>query len=459
MERARATRDARSDDVVQDPASPAVAPKTERLSMGDAQPSLAEFTRACFKIGCLGFGGPAGQIALMHRIFVDEKKWIDKRRYLAALNYCMLLPGPEAQQLATYVGWLLHGVKGGVIAGLLFVLPGAFVVFALSWLYVFAIHAPLVAAAFFGIKAAVFALVVEALWRIGRRALEHRAAWAIAVASFGALFFAQAPFPLVVSAGGAAGLLFVRAPHDEETAPIETPSTARAFASAAIWGAAWLAPLGLSFALLGPTHVLTEVGRLFSTLALVTFGGAYATLAYLQQQAVDVHAWLTPAQMIDGLGLAETTPGPLVLVNQFVGFIAGWQAEGLLLAIAAAAMASWCTFAPSFVWIFAGAPYAERLRASALAQAALAGITAAVLGVIANLSIWFAAHVLFANVTRAPIGPGLSTLWPAWATLDPYAFALAAIAAFALFRLKIGVVWLVLGSAAAGVALSLAGLN
>ncbi len=424
--------------------------------MSDAKPNIGELTRASLKIGCLGFGGPAGQIALMHRIFVDEKKWIDEARYLHALNFCTLLPGPEAQQLATYVGWLLHGVRGGVVAGLLFVLPGALVVLALSWLYAAAYNAPLVAAAFFGIKAAVLALVVDAMIRIARRALKSSISWVIAVTSFAALFLAQTPFPIVIAAAAAIGL-FMASPEQKHQAPMPSPSARGSLGAAALWSLVWLAPPALAFALLGPAHVLTEIGALFSSLAVVTFGGAYATLAYVQQQAVDAEGWLTAAQMIDGLGLAETTPGPLVLVNQFVGFLAGWREGGAGLALAGAAMASWCTFSPSFVWIFAGAPYAERLRASARARGALGAISAAVLGIIANLAVWFSAHVLFANVSRAPLGGGLSILAPDWASYNAAAGVLAVCALIALLRFKVGVVWLVLAAAAGGVALSTAG--
>lgn len=422
-----------------------------------ASPSLRALTAASFKVGCLGFGGPAGQIALMHRVFVDEKKWIGEQQYLHALNYCMLLPGPEAQQLATYVGWLLHGVRGGIIAGLLFVLPGAAVVFALSLLYAYAHQEPLVAAAFFGIKAAVLALVLEACVRIGKRALKSRSGYAIAIAAFLALFIGQAPFPLVVLAGAVAGMLFMRgdAASGGATPTANKPNIKGAFASAAIWFTAWLAPLGLSMALLGPQHVLSKVGQVFSLLAVVTFGGAYATLAYLQQEAVQAQGWLSAGQMFDGLGLAETTPGPLVLVNQFVGFMAGWNADGggVWLAAAAAMMASWCTFAPSFAWIFAGAPYAESLRTNARATAALKGVTAAVLGVIVNLAIGFAVHYLFGETGRAAIGPHLSLPNPDWASLDLRAAALSLAAAIALFRFHMGILTLILLSAAAGVAL------
>jgi chromate transporter len=429
-----------------------------------ARPSLQELTAASFKVGCLGFGGPAGQIALMHRVFVDEKKWIDEDRYLHALSYCTLLPGPEAQQLATYVGWLLHGVRGGLIAGGLFVLPGALVVFALSWIYVTAGQQLFVAAAFFGIKAAVFALVLEAMIRIGKRALNGPGAWPIAMGAFLALLIWSAPFPVVILAAGMIGIILawgsrkpVNGPVVGETA--HAPPAWRAIATAAAWGVAWLAPLGMSFLVLGPAHVLTRIGQLFSTLAVVTFGGAYATLAYLKQEAVEVHGWLTARQMIDGLGLAETTPGPLVLVNEFVGFLGGWQGGGgLAMATLGALMAAWCTFAPSFVWIFAGAPFAERLRSNRFANAALKGITAAVLGVIANLALWFALHVVFADVgvLRLPLAAQLPL--PVWSTFEIAAALMCAAATLALLRFKLGVIPLVLGSALCGVALRVAGL-
>jgi chromate transporter len=294
-------------------------------------------------------------------------------------------------------------------------------------------------------------LVVEAMIRIARRAFKSKAAPYVAVASFAALFFFQTPFPIVIASAALFGALFLRTgakPQLEDQKPIRTGWTPLLSALA------WIAPLALSFLLLGPNHVLTRIGELFSVLALVTFGGAYATLAYLQQAAVETHAWLTPAEMIDALGLAETTPGPLVLVNQFVGFLAGWKEGGALLAIAGAAMASWCTFAPSFVWILAGAPYAERLRANAVAAGALSAITAAVLGIIAQLAIWFAAHVVFADAERISLAPGVSMLWPELASFNVIAAGLAIASAIALFRFKVGVLALVLGAAACGMLLS-----
>jgi chromate transporter len=430
----------------------------------NVRPTIRELTAVSFKVGCLGFGGPAGQIALMHRVFVEEKKWIDEDRYLHALSYCTLLPGPEAQQLATYVGWLLHGVKGGTIAGLLFVLPGAAIVFALSWIYVTAGQQPLVAAAFLGIKAAVVALVLEAMIRIGKRALKGSAAWPIAIAAFVALSVWSAPFPIVILAAGAIGMALVAVQRPVAEAPdaasaIAPPSVWRAIATAFAWAAAWLAPLAVSLVALGPLHVLTRVGQLFSTLAIVTFGGAYASLAYLKQEAVGVHGWLTATQMIDGLGLAETTPGPLVLVNEFVGFVAGWQGGGgFALATLCALMAAWCTFAPSFVWIFAGAPFAERLRTNRCVNAALKAITAAVLGVIANLAVWFALHVTFSEVGLLPLALGAEVPLPVWSTFQVVVVIMCIVAAVALLRFKVGVIALILGSAACGVALRLTGL-
>jgi chromate transporter len=434
----------------------------ERVMSSEPQrPTLRELTTVSFMIGCLSFGGPAGQIALMHRIFVEEKKWISEERYLHALNYCMLLPGPEAQQLATYVGWLLHGVRGGIIAGALFVLPGAMVVFALAWLYMAAGGQPLVAAAFFGVKAAVVALVAEAMIRIGKRALKGPLAAPIAVTTFLALYLWGVSFPVLILAAGllGAGLaLGGKAAGEPVTAADKPPPAWRAIASGGMWMAAWLAPLALSLLVLGGDHVLSRVGALFSILAIVTFGGAYATLAYLREQAVDVEGWLTAGQMIDGLGLAETTPGPLVLVNEFVGFVAGWQAGGLALAALCAAMSAWCTFAPSFMWIFGGAPFAERLQTNRIANGALKAITAAVLGVIAQLAIWFTLHVLFGEVDRVALPLGASMSFPRLQTFDPAAAILCAAACIALFRFHAGVLTLVLGCAGAGMLLSLSGL-
>jgi chromate transporter len=424
-------------------------------------PSLGELTAASFRIGCLGFGGPAGQIALMHRIFVDEKKWLGEEEYLHALNYCMLLPGPEAQQLATYAGWRLRGVAGGVIAGALFVLLGALIVFGLTWLYATLGATPVVSALFYGIKAAVIGFILEALWKVGKRALKTSADLAIAALAFLGLFLFALPFPQVIAAAAAFGLArSFAAPALPPSKAAASPKAGSAFTTAAAWTALWLAPLAAAFALLGPDHVLTRVGLLFSKLALVTFGGAYTVLAYLQQQAVEAEGWLTAPQMIDGLGLAETTPGPLVLVNQFVGFMAGWQAEGggLMLAALAAAMASWCTFAPSFVWIFAGAPFSERLRQNRFAAGMLRSITAAVFGIIAKIALVFGIAVLFGESVRVELSPGTTMNLPEFSSLDPFALAIAAAAAIALIRFKATIVLVVIACALSGlVRLALSG--
>jgi chromate transporter len=418
-------------------------------------PTFGELAASSWKVGLLGFGGPAGQIALMHRIFVDEKRWVDEDRYLHALSYCTLLPGPEAQQLATYIGWLLHGVRGGVIAGVLFILPGMALILGLSWLYAAHGETPLVAGLFYGIKAAVVALVIEAMIKVGKRALKGAADLWIAVLAFVALALFGAPFPIVVLGAGLWGL--ASGARGAEPAAPRRPGLARGAAKAALlWGGLWLTPPLACLLLLGPDHLLSQVGRLFSTLSVVTFGGAYAALAYLQQQAVSVQGWLSAAQMIDGLGLAETTPGPLVLVNQHVGFMAGWNAQaGWPLAVAAALMASWCTFAPSFLWIFAGAPFAETLRQSPRARAALKAITAAVLGVIANLAVWFALHVLFTRTREMSTPWGRLIAMPDIGAFDPLAALLTIAAIFALLRFKVNVAALVAAAAVIGLLTSL----
>ena len=420
-------------------------------------PAFADLVRTSTKIGVLSFGGPAAQIALMHRIFVEEKKWIDEPRFLHALNFCMLLPGPEAQQLATYVGWLLHGIKGGLAAGLLFILPGAAVVFALSWLYAEHGSAPLVEAGFYGVRAAVLAFVVEALLRISRRALKSRADVAIAIVAFAALTFFAIPFPFIILAAALVGAVRRRNASAAGAVAHAKIEIRRAAAHAAFWGGVWAAPLAFCFMTLGADHVLTRIGVFFSKLALVTFGGAYAVLDWLRRQAVETEGWLSAAQMIDGLGLAETTPGPLVLVNQFVGFMAGWQAEsgGLALAAFGAAMASWVTFAPSFLWIFAGAPYAEIIRRNARAAGALAAITAAVLGVIATLAFWFAANVLFADAREIILPGGALIAAPDLAWLDLFAVLIAAASAVALIRFHANAIMVVIGAMLVGIARSM----
>lgn len=407
--------------------------------------SLRTLFAESLKIGCLGFGGPAGQIALMHRVFVDERKWIDDDRFQHMLAFCMLLPGPEAQQLATYIGWRLRGWAGALIAGWMFVIPGALIVLALSWLYVNYGDVPLVAAAFDGIKCAVVALVAEALVKVGKRALKTNIALWIAIATFIALVFG-APFPFVIVAAAILGTLFLGGARASSDVASQETSTKGAGMQAFLWLILWLAPPALLAVTLGTEHVLFQVALVFSILACVTFGGAYALLAYLTTEAAS-RGWLTPEQMIDGLGLAETTPGPLILVNEFVGFFAGWNAGSLGLAFAGAAIALWCTFAPSFVWIFAGAPYAERLQHNPRAAGALAAITAAVLGVIAKLALFFATHALFAR--QISFGP---TELPDPASGIWWMLALSLAAGVALIRFKANLLIVLAACAIAGLA-------
>jgi chromate transporter len=437
--------------------SPVEAPRVDAagaVSDGAAPPSLAEATRTWARIGLLSFGGPAAQIALMHRILVDEKKWLSESLYLNALSFCMLLPGPEAMQLATYAGWRLHGAKGGLAAGLLFVLPGACVVLALSMIYAAFGRLPLVEALFFGIKAAVLVIVVEALLRISRRALKGPAHWAIAGLAFLAIFFLALPFPLIVLAAALYG--FLRPGATSKGAGVAGPRprlAARTLRVVGLWLAIWFAPLLLLAGILGRGHVLTQLGWFFSKLAVVTFGGAYAVLAYMSQDVVVRYGWLQPGQMLDGLGLAETTPGPLILVTEFVGFIAAWQQSGgqaWMLGLLGAFVALWATFVPCFLWIFAGAPYIEWITRQPRLEGALKAITAAVVGVILNLAVWFALHVFFARVTLVEWGS--LKLWiPAVATLDGRVVVLAGLSAFLLLRRH----WSILSVLALSAALAL----
>jgi chromate transporter len=393
--------------------------------------------RVWARIGFLSFGGPAGQIALMHREIVEERGWLTEKEYLSALNFCMLLPGPEAMQLATYAGWKLHGTRGGLAAGLLFVLPGALVVLALSMLYAGFGKLPLVEALFYGIKAAVLAIVVEALVRVARRAMRTPGDWVIAGLAFLALFVFGLPFPVVIIAAAAYGFWRGNGPAEEHTGGL--PSWRELARTVTLWGAVWLVPLAALALFLGPRHVLTEVGVFFSTLAIVTFGGAYAVLSYMAQAAVETRGWLSAAEMIDGLALAETTPGPLILVTQFVGYFAGLREMGSVWGgIAGAVVTLWMTFAPCFLWIFAGAPYMEAIGRRPRLSGALASITAAVVGVILNLSLWFGLHVLFGQVDRLE---GWFRPWvPAWGNLDWFSLGLSVVAAVALLRFHLGII-------------------
>lgn len=415
-----------------------------------------------WRIGLLSFGGPAGQIALMHRILVDEKRWLDEARFLHALNYCMLLPGPEAQQLATYVGWLLHGVRGGLVAGLLFILPGALLILVLSWVYVLFGEVTLVEGLFVGLKAAVLAIVVQALIRIGRRALSGLLKPLLAVAGFLALFVFGLPFPLVVLGAGVIGFAGARwfggvTPGAGEPLPdtLVRPGTRRtALVCLALWLGTVLALLGL----LGPDQVFSQIAVFFSKMATVTFGGAYAVLAYVAQQGVETYGWLQPGEMLDGLGLAETTPGPLILVTQFVGFLAAFRdagvGESLFWATLGAGLTTWVTFLPCFLWIFAGAPYVEKLRGHRALTAALAAITAAVVGVIANLALWFGINALFADTVRFQ-GLGMDLLLPALGSVQPVTLAIAVVAFVLAFVFRLGVLPLLLCCALMGMAAAL----
>ena len=418
---------------------------------------FAQAVRVWFKIGCLGFGGPAGQIALMHRILVDEKKWVEESRYLHALNFCMLLPGPEAQKLATYVGWLLHGTRGGLVAGILFVLPGALVMLAMSLLYALGQGIPAVDGALFGIKAAVLVIVVEALLRIGRRGLKTRLMLGVAAAAFVGIFFFALPFPLIIAAAGAIGYFTTQGKEALQSAT-NPGSWGEATRAVLIGLVLWLAPIALVVFTLGTQHVLFDIAAFFSKLAVVSFGGAYALLAYMAQQAVETYGWMSAPEMVDGLGLAETLPGPLIKVTQFVGFLAAYRDPAPFSPVAAAvvgsALTTWVTFVPPMMLIFAGAPFIEQLRSNARLSGALAAITAAVVGVILNLTLWFALHVLFARVEEAQAGP---LRWYAFdpATLDWKAGALALVAAFLMLRLNRGLVETVSVMALAGVLLRL----
>ncbi|MER8441835.1 chromate efflux transporter [Mesorhizobium sp. M1066] len=446
-----------------------------------AAPTFTEATKVWARIGLLSFGGPAGQIALMHKELVEDRRWIGEQRFLHALNYCMLLPGPEAQQLAIYVGWLLHRTIGGLVAGVLFVFPGALVMLALSSLYVLYGDMPLVAALFFGVKAAVLAIVIEAVIRIGRRALKNRVMVSIAVAAFIAIYALNVPFPLIVLFAGLTGWLgdriapglFSGSAHGKddvadfkgavdlmfergELAHVK-PTKWHAPRTAAIWLPLWLGPVLLIWWFTGSASVWTEIGRFFSLMAVVTFGGAYAVLAYVAQAAVQSFGWLAPGEMVDGLGLAETTPGPLILVLQFVGFIAAFRHSGsldpLLAGSLGALLTLWVTFTPCFFWIFLGAPYIEALRGNKALSAALGAITAAIVGVIMNLALWFGLHVIFREVHATGLGMNV----PVLSSIDWRAALLSGAAMIAILKLKIGMLPTLALSALAGVLLAAAG--
>jgi chromate transporter len=426
----------------------------------------------------LSFGGPAGQIAVMHRILVEELRWVSEARFLHALNYCHLLPGPEAQQLAIYIGWLMHRTLGGLIAGVLFVVPGVIALMALSWIYVIWGDVSVVAGLFFGLKAAVLAVVIEAVLRVGRRALKSRIAVAIAGLAFIALFFFAVPFPFVVLLAAAIGFVADRfgfpvasSGSHGKAAPVETdrlgdgmpaharPDFSRSLRTGITWLVLWLAPVALLLAMLGPEDVFSRLAIFFSQVAVVSFGGAYAVLAYVAQQAVETYGWLRPGEMLAGLGMAETTPGPLIMVVQYVGFLAGYRAPGTLSPLLAGTLAgllvTWVTFTPCFLWVFLGAPYVEALRGARALSAALSAVTAAVVGVILNLAVWFGLHVVFRQLLPWH-NDGFALDVPVLSSIDPSATILAIAAALALFRFKIGVIPTLLGCSLAGVVLVLA---
>lgn len=457
--------------------------RTDAQTPAPAYPTFAEAARVWLKIALLSFGGPAAQIALMHRILVDEKRWISESRFLHALNYCMLLPGPEAQQLATYVGWLLHKTRGGIVAGGLFILPGVVSIMALSWIYVLFGQIGVVAALFFGLKAAILAVVLEAVVRVGKRALKGTTLILLAAAAFVAIFFFKVPFPVVVLGAGLIGYIggklhwsgfdvnvlhgpsksaaVVDALIDRQQPEHTKPSLARFALVSIVWLALWLIPVALLLLILGEANVFSRIAVFFSKMAAVTFGGAYAVLAYVAQQAVENYRWLSAGEMLDGLGLAETTPGPLIMVLQFVGFLAGFRDAGglppLLAGTLGGLLATWVTFAPCFLWIFAGAPYVEMLRNNRALAAALAAITAAVVGVILNLAVWFAIHVIFSQTRGVAFGL-LRFDTPVLSSINFWAAALSLAAVIAMFVFKARMVPVLAACAAAGIALYLGGV-
>lgn len=443
-------------------------------------PSFREAFRVWLKIGLLSFGGPAGQIALMHRVLVDEKRWISENRFLHALNYAMLLRGPEAQQLATYCGWLMHRTSGGIAAGVLFVLPGAAVMLVLSILYTGFRDVTLVEAMFFDVKAAVLAVVIQAVLRIGGKALRNRLMIAVAAGAFIAIYFFAIPFPAIIACAAGVGVVAYRlhpamfgtddvkvdsgATSDTDYAVDRmiaagrlthlVPSLRRAVLVIVVCLALWLGPIAVLAAMLGPQNVFTQEAVFFSKMAVVTFGGAYAVLAYVAQQAVEVYGWLAPGEMLDGLGMAETTPGPLIMVVQHVGFLGAFRNPGALDPVLAgtpgAALTTWVTFVPCFLWIFLGGPYIEALRGNRLLSAALTAITAAVVGVIVNLAVWFGIHTIFADVTEMSFGVVRASI-PAPGSVDPTILALTVVALIATLRFRAGMIPTLAVSAALGV--------
>lgn len=422
-------------------------------TLSGAYPTLGHALRVWWKIGILSFGGPAAQIALMHKEIVEDRGWLSEQQFLNALSFCMLLPGPEAMQLATYAGWRLHGTLGGLMAGLLFVIPGAFVIMTLATIYSFFGNVPLVEALFYGVKAAVLVIVVEALLRVSKKALSQTLHWLIAALAFIGIFFFSIPFPLIVSGAGIVGWCFASRKEEHPAVDMTHISGRKTTATIVTWLAIWMIPM-LVLGVSGAPDLLMDVALFFSTLAIVTFGGAYAVLAYMAQDVVVQFGWLTAGEMVDALGLAETTPGPLILVTQFVGFLAGFKQGGLLLGLACGLVALWVTFVPCFLWIFTGAPYIEWISSQPRLKGTLKAISAAVVGVILNLSLWFALHVLFGKVTREQMGP--VTLWrPDFSTIEWLALAVFLLVCFLTFRLHWGIIKILLVASILGAALRL----
>ncbi len=442
--------------------------------------TLGEAFRVWLRVALLSFGGPAGQIAVMHRILVDEKKWVSDSRFLHALNYCMLLPGPEATQLATYIGWLMHRTTGGLMAGVLFVLPGIIAIMALSIIYAAYGQVGVITGLFFGLKAAVLAIVLDAVVRVGKRALKNGWMVALAGAAFVAIFAFGVPFPLIILTaaligffGGRSGLsAFQGGGHggdakDGESLLGETlpdhaqPNAARAVRVAVIWLLLWLGPVAAIVLALGPGNVFSQIALFFSKMAMVTFGGAYAVLAYVAQEAVENYGWLKPGEMLDGLGMAETTPGPLIMVLQFVGFMASYRDAGnlppMLAGILGGLLATWVTFTPCYLWVFLGAPFIEKVRGNRALAGALSAITAAVVGVILNLAIWFAAHTIFRDM-HSVRGYGLSLDLPIPQSVNVWAALLTAAAVVAMFGFRVGMIPVLAACSGVGVALYLAGM-
>ena len=398
-----------------------------------SNPTLRQSTATWCKIGLLSFGGPAAQIALMHREIVENKKWLSEDQFLNALNFCMLLPGPEAMQLATYSGWRINGILGGLIAGLLFVLPGAFLITLLAVIYAFFGDIPLINSLFLGVKATVVVIVIQALLKVSKKALKTHYHTSIAVTAFISIFFFNLPYPFIIFVSAFFGYLMLPNKINVKQVQQSHPLT-KTLKTILAWLVVWWIPILLVY-LISDQKILTEITIFFSKLAVVTFGGAYAVLSYMAQDVVITKDWLTAGQMMDGLGLAETTPGPLILVTEFVGFLAAFQEGGIKLALIAGFLTLWVTFIPCFLWIFAGAPYIDWISSQPRLHGALSAITAAVVGVILNLSIWFMLHVFFEKISDVQFGP-INLLWPNFSYINVPAIFLTSISIWLIIRLK-----------------------